>query len=280
MTSGHDAPAGADPDPAHRPPPAPPAPPAPAARRGDAVVVLVLGSVLAAAGAAFTVGLFLWGPVSGHGLDSIAGLAVLPLGLWIAASGRARLREAAMITRLSEAGTATVTAVDLTRSWANEYPRCRIRFSVAVPGRPVYPFEIDKPIPGYDVPHYRPGDQLTAWVDPGHPDQVAIVDDWGEDGGRGAELLASGLPGTAEVSRVFDAPPALGRKTSRLGLALRVTLADGRPAYEAELAIVVTPARPGPRRRERLAIRADPDDQRLVVIDWDSSPRAHPPAER
>jgi Protein of unknown function (DUF3592) len=270
MTS--DSPAGAVPDPARRVPPA--------VRRGDAVAVLVLGCVLAAAGAAFTVAMFAWGPVSGYGLDAIAGLAVLPLGLWIAAAGRARVREAARIARLSEAATATVTAVEVTRSWINEYPRCRIRFSVAVPDRPVYPAEIDKPIPGYDVPRYRPGDRLTAWVDPGDPDQVAIVDDWDDDGGRGAELLASGLPGTAEVSRVFDAPPALGRKTSRLGLALQVTLADGRPGYEAELAITVTPARRGPRRGERLAIRADPEDQRLVVIDWDSSPRAHPPAER
>jgi len=277
MTSGQDAPAGADP---RRSPPAPPAPPAPAVRRGDAVGVLVLGSVLAAAGAAFTVAMFVWGPVPGYGLDGIAGLAVLPLGLWIAASGRARVREATRIGRLSEAGTATVTAIEVTRSWANEYPRCRIRFSVAVPGCPVHPAEIDKPLPGYDVPRYRPGDQLTAWVDPGDPDQVAIVDDWDDDGGRGAWLLASGLPGTAEVSRVFDAPPALGRKTSRLGLELRVALADGRPRYEAALAMVVTPARRGPRRGERLAIRADPEDQRLIVIDWDTSPRAGAPAER
>jgi hypothetical protein len=241
------------------------------------MILLVMGIVLAVAGAAFTVGLFIFGLVRGYAIDRIAGLAMLPLGLWVAAAGRARLREAARRASLSGVATATVTAIEVSRSWANEYPRCRIRFSVEVPGHPAYPAEIDTTVPPYDVPHYQPGDRLTAWADPIDPGQIAIVDDWDGEGGRRAELLASGVPGTAKVSRVFDAPSALGSKTPRLGLALRVALAGGRPGYEAEVAVAVPLATRSPRRGDRLAVRADPDDQRLIVIDWDSSPFSRDP---
>jgi hypothetical protein len=95
-------------------------------------------------------------------------------------------------------------------------PRCRIGLNVTLADRLVFQATVTKVIAQCDLPRYQPGCVLPVRVDAGDFSVVVIVDSLSVTGAASSATLATGVPGTALVTGVFD-PAATGTEAPLWG---------------------------------------------------------------
>jgi hypothetical protein len=184
-------------------------------------------------------------------------------------SARARVRQGVLTAGL--AGTATITGVQTTGIEDDDEPQYRVTVNVALPDRLIYQATVTKALPPTSMSRYEPGAVFPCRVNPDDLSMVILIDkeEHHADIARGgtSATLANGLPGKATVLGVFT-PPFTDPAGPLWGLLLRIVASDGRPPYELKLATAYPAGQQQPHRGTQLAVKIDPEEPRLVAVDW------------
>jgi hypothetical protein len=169
------------------------------------------------------------------------------------------------------AGTATITGVQTTGIEDDDEPQYRVTVNVALPDRLIYQATVTKALPPTSMSRYEPGAVFPCRVKPDDLSMVILIDkeEHHADIARGSTsaTLANGLPGKATVLGVFT-PPFTDPAGPLWGLRLQIVASDGRPPYALKLATLYPAGRKRPLSGDRLAVKIDPEEPRLVAVDW------------
>ena len=177
------------------------------------------------------------------------------------------------------AGTAVITSAErtgrTTSSLGDGQRVYKLGLRVSIPGRD--PYEVEHSQWTFDSAPPAEGQVVAVKVN--HDDPNDLVVDWRNPpttatgvGASVAEILATGVPGTATVREIFETGAvAPDNGDPVIGFVLDVRI-EGRASYELKFAHRVPAA-----LRDRLAVGADypikalPPDPNEVAIDWEAA---------